>query len=75
MKKVTLLFRSGSTINFNCEELEVSKNKVTGELIGYSAKGVSGSAPKYARIEDIDCICVEDIEESDKLVYPEGIED
>ncbi len=75
MNKVTFLFKSGAKVQFNCEEIEVSRHSITGELQGYSAKGIKGGMPMYARIDNIDCIYAEDIEEDSKLVYPEGIDD
>lgn len=75
MKKVTFLFKSGSQVQFMCESFEVSSNRMTGELMGYSAKGIKGTMPMYSRVEDIDCIYADDVQEDDKLVYPEGIED
>ena len=75
MRRVTFLFKSGSKVQFDCEKLEVSTHKVTGGLMGYSAKGINGGMPIYARVDDIDCIYVEKIEEDSKLVYPEEIDD
>ena len=75
MKKVTFIFKSGERVQFNCEEIVVSRHSQTGELIGYSAKGIKSGRPTYSRVSSIDCIYTEEIEENYDLVYPPDIKE
>lgn len=53
MYKVRFILKNGKEIPVVCESCEISTNKLTGELVSYSLKGIKGKYPLYVRISEI----------------------
>ncbi len=52
--KVTIGFRNGNKIEFYCDEITLSRNNLTGELLGYKIKGLDERTnPMYINIREI----------------------
>jgi len=44
--KATIVYDSGAMLEIDCEEVSVSRNKLTNELTGIDVKGIKKGSPR-----------------------------
>ena len=54
--KVIVHFKSGLELPITCEEFSVDTCPLTGELDGYTIKGIKDNKPVYMDTAQVDCI-------------------
>lgn len=54
--KMVIRFKNGDKVDFECDDWEIKKNTITGELVSTSFKNVRGKQLIYFRACDIDYI-------------------
>lgn len=54
--KMVIRFKNGDKVDFECDDWEIKKNTITGELVSASFKNVRGKQLIYFRVSDIDYI-------------------
>lgn len=73
MLDVTVIFKSGQSINFSCATFSTNVNKNTGELVGYSFEQADRKQgyPMYINTLEVEAIVISDSGEED----PESIDE
>ncbi len=65
--KIIMRFKSGFELPVTCEEFELSKSVLTGEIDGYNIKDITDNKPLFFRSEDIECVYrVMEVEHEDR---------
>ena len=68
MKKMetTVILKGGITIQFLCDTFKLERNRLSGEIVGWSVKGASSNAyPLYIKPEEIIAVVTADKEVPD----------
>ena len=67
MKKMetTVILKGGITIQFLCDTFKLERNRLSGEIVGWNAKGICGAQPLYICPEEIIAVVTLDKEAPD----------
>lgn len=55
-RKMILRLKSGRELRFTCDEYEIGRLKMTGELTRYEFTNVAGEYPAYISLDDVEAI-------------------
>lgn len=53
---ISVVFKSGFELWIKCEKIDISVNKLTGQLTKYAIAGIEDNKPIYIDVNEIACI-------------------
>ncbi len=53
---IRIRFKSGFELPITCDEFIIKRSALNGEIIGYDIKGIKDNNPMFIRLENVECI-------------------
>lgn len=54
--RIRIRFKSGFELPITCDEFNITKSVLDGEIISYDIKGIKDNKPLFIRWENVECI-------------------